>query len=353
MQSHAAQSGAFGQTAFALCDAGLFPIPTSGDDGKRPAIKNYTRAPINLGNVQEFQLRFDFANIGLVCGPSRINVLDIDDPQLFRAMVKRFGDTPLIVRTGGRGGWQLFYRSHPNVSPIDFRSSEGIEVEIKARKNIVIVPPSVSPRTGRSYEFVEGDLAAETIRQLPVFREHAIIVGASKADREKIHQGRRNNWLFSQCLKVAKGVDSFDDLLDYAHTRNEEADPPLADGEVVSVARSAWRYTLDGKNFVGTSGSVVFTAEEVEELARRFPGDASVMLMKLMLAHGHRIERGEAFALSTPSMEKAGTLPGWTRPNLRTAIINLERVGLLEAVRRGRGSPVQYVAIPLLTKRPA
>ena len=134
--------GAFSDAAFNYCDLGLAPTPTGGSDGKRPMLEGYNRHPLNLGNVSKIIQKFGDANVGLLTGASDLNVLDIDDPALLHPMSKRFGESPLIVRTAGRGGYQLYYRASPHVQPSDLRLTEGIAVEIKARGNIVIAPPS-------------------------------------------------------------------------------------------------------------------------------------------------------------------------------------------------------------------
>jgi len=58
------------------------------------------------------------ANIGILCGLSQVIVVDIDDAALFRPMLKRFGDTPLIVAT--RRGYQLCYRARGGEQPADY-----------------------------------------------------------------------------------------------------------------------------------------------------------------------------------------------------------------------------------------
>ena len=246
--------GAFGDSAFAYCDLGLAPTPTGGSDGKRPMIRGYTRNQINLGNVSQFIKKFGEANVALLTGASGLNVLDIDDPPLLHAMRKRFGDSPLIVKTAGRGGFQLYYRAAPHVRPTDFRSTDGIAVEIKAGGNIVIAPPSRSPITGRDYELVEGQFDGETLASLPKLVVPAIHQTKTSAQHRRLSEGHRNNYLFSICLREALNVDDFDSLLDIGRTRNDEAEPPLSDAEVMRACKSAWSYTQSGQNFSSAGG---------------------------------------------------------------------------------------------------
>ena len=247
--------GAFGHAAFHYCDLGLVPTPTGGDDGKRPMLRGYNRNHINVGNVSDVIKRFGDANIALLTGASRLNVLDIDDPSLLHRMRQRFGDSPLIVKTAGRGGYQLYYRASAHVKSTDLRSTDGIAVEIKADGNIVIAPPSRNPITGRDYEFVEGRFDSETLASLPQLRVPAIHHTKTSAQHQKISESHRNNWLFSICLREARNVDDFDSLLDIGRTRNDEAEPPLSDAEVMRVCKSAWSYTETGRNFVTSGGN--------------------------------------------------------------------------------------------------
>lgn len=70
-----------------------------------------------------------------------------DGAALFRPMLKRFGDTALIVATRRR--YQLWYRAPAGEQPADFRRRQGFEVEIKSCGNCCC-PPSLEPRDGPS-----------------------------------------------------------------------------------------------------------------------------------------------------------------------------------------------------------
>jgi hypothetical protein len=165
------------------------------------------------------------------------------------------------------------------VAPIDLRGSEGLPVEVKAGKNIVVVPPSNHPGTGRRYEFVEGAFDRATIDALPLFRLEALRVGRTATDVRRVLRGERNKWLFGQCLRAAPSCYSFDDLLDVAQTRNDECEPVLDNAEVRKIAVSAWGYTVRGSNWVGTAGRVTLTEDEIHDLARHFPGNPIAALL--------------------------------------------------------------------------
>ena len=329
--------GAFGHSAFEYCELGLAPTPTGGEDGKRPMLRGYNRCILNPGNVVAVANKFPDANIALLTGPSSLNVVDIDEPSLLHAMRKRFGETPLIVKTAGRGGYQMYYRASIHVRAADLRLTEGIAVEIKAGGNIVIAPPSRSPITDREYEFVEGCFDHETLASLPTINIPAIYRTTTAADHRTICEGHRNNWLFSLCLREARHVDSLDALLDVARTRNDEAEPPLSDAEVTRVCKSAWAMTTSGRNFASAGGHVVLDRSRVERLCDATPGNPVSLMLRLEIEHAARVKRGETFALATRAMVEAGTLKGWSRQNLRTAIAQALDLNFLECVERQRG----------------
>lgn len=329
--------GAFGHAAFAYCELGLAPTPTGGPDGKRPMLSGYNRRILNPGNVAAIVNKFSDANVALLTGPSGLNVVDIDEPSLLHPMRKRFGDTPLIVKTAGRGGYQMYYKASRHVRAADLRLTEGIAVEIKAGGNIVIAPPSRSPVTGRYYELIEGRFDSETLASLPQINIPAIYHTKTAADHRAICEGQRNQWLFSLCLREARYVDSLDALLDVGRTRNDEAEPPLSQSEVARICRSAWSYSTSGRNFVSAGGHVVLDRARIEQICNATPGNPVSLMLRLQIEHSARVERGESFALSTRAMAEAGTLKGWTRQNLRTAIAHARNLNFIQRVEGDRG----------------
>lgn len=315
--------GAFARYAFAMVELGLSPIPTQGPVGKTPLLRGYTRGLVNLGNVVKMAATFPNANLALVTGPSNLVVVDIDAPELLARMLDRFGNTPLQVRTAGRGGYQLFYRARPEISSRDLRN-EGLAVEIKAQGAIVVIPPSQNFETLRFYEFVKGAFDDATLSALPMFpiaeaRLSPVVSGAPK--------GRRNSWLFRQCLHHARFCDTLEDLLDFATTRNEECDQPLEAREIQSTANSAWRYQTEGRNFAVTGGGVALSRPEIDTICKIRRGDPLALMLRLKIEHGAR--RDAEFRLASAAMASSGVIDGWSRSNYRTAIRAAVRHGWL------------------------
>ena len=92
-------------------------------------------------------------NLGVVCGPSAVAVLDVDrddDPDaacLGLLGLDELPDTP-IVRTG-KGRLQVYYR---DPGGLEKKTRDGFELRVGPHQ--CLAPPSVHPDTGRAYEWV-------------------------------------------------------------------------------------------------------------------------------------------------------------------------------------------------------
>ena len=138
----------FGDNAVRLHALGLVILPCCGDDGKRPSVKGWER-PKSAKTVATWAQRFASANIGVACGASGVVVVDVDRPELEDAMLRRFGDTPLLTRTPS-GGAHLWYRKLGPVRSGNLRP--GLEVDIKSDGGFVVVPPSLSSKGVYAFE---------------------------------------------------------------------------------------------------------------------------------------------------------------------------------------------------------
>ena len=133
----------FGDNAVLLHALGLVVFPCGGDDGKRPLVKGW-QGRKSAKTVATWAQRFAGANIGVACGASGVVVVDVDRPELVGAMLRRFGDTPLLTRTPS-GGAHLWYRKLGPVRSGNLRK-QGFEVDIKADGGFVVVPHSRTPK---------------------------------------------------------------------------------------------------------------------------------------------------------------------------------------------------------------
>jgi hypothetical protein len=349
------EPGAFARTARSLFDLGLAPIPTGGDDGKKPLTTGYNRKPYGPNTISQLAFQFMAANAGVVCGLSHVVVVDIDEPDLLDPMLRRFDKTPLIIKTGGRGGYQAYYRDPGNIRPRDLRKSEGLAVEIKAAGSIVVVPPSINFKTGRPYTFHAGDFSV--LPELPRFNAEALGQVAEERPQSpagRVGVGGRSKWLLSACLQRAPHCDDLNALLDVARTISDDhleksAAAQFTDAEIVKAATQAWKYQQEGRNWVGQKATQMYTADLPKFFGPLPHGmDALGLYLLLSTEHAARLARGDLFRLVIPAMVEQGTIPGWTADRFRNAMKTLATVGLLECVHQGtgRGNPSLFTLHP-------
>lgn len=350
-------SCAFAAYAWNYFERGFAVLPTAGDDGKRPLIKGFQTSTIGPEAIAKLAERHPEANLGVALSPSRIDggdrlvAVDVDTTErsTHQRILRRFGDSPIQVRTGS-GNRQFWYRSKTLLPSRDLRS-EGEPVEIKADGTIIVVPPSVNPKTEVAYEFLKGGL--DDLIRLPEIDLDSLVretidIETLHAQNVKITEGHRNETLFRQALHEARHVDSIEELLDCCLTYNDAFFfEPLSEAEVIKTAASAWTYELGGNNWVGKEARTILTGSFLDEFAQRIPasrqGDALLLLIKLKLAHAARQNRGEPFCLVHMAMAKAQTIPQWSGKRYRTATEALLEGGYLECVSKGRGRrPNQY-----------
>jgi hypothetical protein len=310
------------EDALCLYDLGLAVIPAPADDGRSVAgtVANFQkwRRRLPRRETEELFRRHPGANIAILphlCQP-RLIVVDCDSDEALDEGVKRYGHSPVLVRTPRGSGGHLYYRA-PEGKRVSQRNlrSEGLAIDIKAGPGaVVIVPPSVRPSSGRPYAFVRGgwsDLAS-----LPVFPLMTQESRAKMADG-KVREGSRNDYLFKKLLRHAKryGCDGLGTMESIAHAINEcECEPPLPWEEVSKTAASAWRTHSSGRNWVGQGRRVVVS--EAEYMALCDSLDALGLLMHLRLRHkGLRAK----FAISPKAMAAASCIAGWSAKRYQKA----------------------------------
>jgi bifunctional DNA primase/polymerase-like protein/primase-like protein len=335
-ESPVRQTGAFAAAAEWWWKQGFAPIPLGGPKGNEPHVKGFTRWKHRpaLASIRKWAEKWPDANIGIVTGPTwRLTVLDVDDPKILGAMLKRFGESPLWVDTP-RGGTHLYYRSNGEECP-DLRKSEGLNADVKGKGGIIVAPPSVRPSgefAGRAYRLVAGCSWA-ALASLPTIKEGALPPppSATVTPLRAVASGHRNNTLFKLLLREAGRCSCAAELVEIARTIFSAQFEPgdFTDGEIVKTARSAWGYQATGRNWAGkASRSKSYTAATVE----RLNPDAFYMLAVLKLAHqGKR----ETFALMPDAMEKADTIPGWSRHRYRACRNRLVDAGDLVMIKEG------------------
>ncbi len=259
------------QPLYALHNIPTLPMWVSAGK-KKPAVSRYNR----IGLPHSAQLALDFPDIdalAFMAGKrTKITVLDIDSPDedLLRDMMKRHGQTPIVVRSGS-GNFHAWYRFNGEARKV--RPDSSIPVDLLGG-GVVVAPPSKGA-TG-AYEFIRGSLS-----DLHKLRPAANIIDfpkpklVSKASQLTglIAEGR-NNALFNHLMRLARHCDDLEALLDEAFTFAGEfidrtARHAFTDAEIRSTANSAWDITARGENrFGGPDHSILLntTRDQLHEL---------------------------------------------------------------------------------------
>ena len=316
----------FGNAARQLAAFGLAVIPMGGDDGKMPAVRwqTWTKPPAGTF-LERLIARHADANVGIVCGLSKVTVVDIDDAGLLAPMEVRFGNTPLATQTP-RGGFHLWYRHAGEASGNLGR--EGLAVDIKARGGIVVVPPSIRPNgehAGRTYRFIRGSW--NDLPNLPRLKA-GVLPGAERAPDAQAT--RRNDFMFRELLKQARGCDDAAALEDAAVGINGGFDVQLSDAEIAKIVASVWKIQSEGRNWSGQEGRIVVTVKQLPVLLQNL--DALGLHHVLHAAHA---ADPRPFAISPAAMARAGVIPGWTSKRFAAARVWLVEQGFLTVTHRG------------------
>ncbi len=142
-----------GLHVFACLPRSKEPATTHGQDD----------ATLDLAQLDKWFARRGDLNLAVACGPSQIVVLDADTPRAkndntdgrarLRELEAEYGALPRTpTQDTGGGGEQYFFRAPAGV---EFVGKVGRAIDIK-RNGYVVVPPSVHPDTGRTYQWRAG-----------------------------------------------------------------------------------------------------------------------------------------------------------------------------------------------------
>ena len=278
------------QPRYANEGVATFPLSIEGKS-KKPANKGY--ANTGLTGSEQLALKFPNADaFAFMAGKrSKITVVDIDAPDedLLRDTLKRYGDTPLITRTGS-GGFHCYYRHKDEGRKV--RPDPNVPVDILGG-GVVAAPPSMGSK--EPYRLIRGTI--EDLQRLPFatnieaanFNEVQKVVA-----RELIASGSRNKALMDYLRGQARYADNLSDLLDVAHTYADEhldrtSGHPFTDDEIQSVAKSVWSWTQErigqGQYFVGTGRTVSLGHDLIDRVLPLGP-HATALFMHLKRRFG-------------------------------------------------------------------
>jgi putative DNA primase/helicase len=135
---------------------------TRGDQcespGKHPRTpRGLDDATSSTDDVDYFWDKHPSSNIGIVCGPSGIAVVDIDTPEARSILEEHidFADLPdcPIVKTSR--GWHLYYSDphgdiHPSIGRGQYKG-----IDLRAGPSYVVAPPSIH-HSGHVYEWTRA-----------------------------------------------------------------------------------------------------------------------------------------------------------------------------------------------------
>jgi hypothetical protein len=305
------KSGIFAEYQPRYAEQNVVTFPVGRD--KKPAIKNWQK----LGPKGSAQLAVKFCDsdtFGFPLGPpSGVTILDVDtkDESILHEAQDRCGQSNLIVETGG--GYHAYYRyggERRHIRPW------GPEVPIDVLGGgYAVGAPSVAAKG--QYEIIHGTLEdLKNLRPLSVMLDEL---------RKPIPDGKRNQTLFRMSLEQAAHADDFETLMDALRTRNMDCTRPLPEFELEAVARSAWKYEVEGRNLVGRGKAVVLSHSMIDRVLGE-SHDAYVLLTILKRNHW-----GRDFALANAM---AAAL-GWGLPRWRKARSVLVRLGIIACIHEG------------------
>jgi hypothetical protein len=324
------------QPRYAELGIPTFPMGTR-EDPKKPLVPNYAR--LGLKGSANVLARFeDAVCLGFVAGKrSGITVVDVDGPADadVAAAIEAFGRPKAIARSWS-GKFHLYFRHSGEARRIRAPGFKAVDI---LGGGAVMAPPSWGKNSVCA--FIEGDL--EDLADLtPIARRPDTVNCASSTPTlaNPIGEGRRNETLWRHLMSIAPAVQALEDLtagaFEYADAALDRgAGSSLTDAEILKTAASAWRYHMEGRNFIaGDRG--FFTPAVYFERIEGHP-DAVALLATLRKANGARTE----FTLANAIHRRIG----YTRPRFRAArdrLVEHQIIVRTHAGGRGPHDPPRY-----------
>lgn len=340
--------GAYAQAARELSARDMIVIPVSleiDNDGRKTKtpLTKWLERPLSVKpdarGLPKMIDRFGDAGIGLLTKPSRLTIVDIDDPRIVGDMVYRFGKTPMVTGSPS-GGVHLWYQSSGEGCR-NLRASDGVAVDVKGAGNgkggLIVVPPSVRP-DGKAYAFLEGDWSY--LKALPHIKPGSLPEITPSARRKMAPEaaemaagasdvGNRNNRLFARLLKSTGFCATYEQLMLEGVAFNETLRPPLSECEVSKAVGSVWKMHLEGRVWNDGESRIQILHRHYRLLSGN--SDALNLFMELTVKHGSHA----TFAVSPVGMSKANVIPGWGVKRYRHARNALVEAGAISIVHQG------------------
>lgn len=262
------QLGPIGRAAVAYARKGWSVIPLHGLDaegrctcrmhgctspGKHPRISKWQRiASSDPGTVEGWWRHYgESANVGIVAGPSGLDIVDIDGDAGTEAYGRLTGgefDTPLVAKT--RRGWHLYFEADPDRPLRPFAGTGEMKgLDLRSGDSYVVAPPSravdgtgyswaATPERGAPLPVMPDRLRAPFTRATSERRE-------TTADRagDPIPEGGRDNYLASIAGTMRRRGCTRDEIEALLFAINDSrCDPPLDRRDVERIAWSVSQY---------------------------------------------------------------------------------------------------------------
>jgi len=324
----------FADHAPVYADAGLptFPVDTRA---KKPRVKRWQSATLRHSRAWARIPALGAADgLGMLMGkPSGIVEIDVDavGTAWVGAALDRFGDTPVVIQTASQKH-KLWYQHNGegrHICPIPEWPIDTLG------DGFSICPPSERDDLGTAYKFLHGSLA--DIGRLPKIRPGALETRSTRA-AEGVQPGMRNDSVWRWCMATSRHCDDVETLIDAALTWALRMPDPLSTAEIEKCARSAMRYEVTGRNFIGKRKPQFDEGARIMDHLFDNP-DAYMLRAMFERFHGHRPD----FFIAPRAMSAAGS-PPWHFTRIEKARdLLIERGFLKEIEPPGQGrNPGRY-----------
>jgi RecA-family ATPase len=195
--------------------------------------------------------RFDYRNaegvftkirtaFGIITGPSRLIIIDLDNADAIRSWADRFGIPTTRIANSPRG--KHLYFLAPNDTIIRPGVSIMPGVDIRAGESYIIAPPSIT--LGGAYVWANDNPIEPLPREvIDLISERSHNDKERIPDGERIPEGKRNDALFNRALRAVRAGLSPEAVHGAVRAEAEAyADGTMTEQEIVDICDSARAY---------------------------------------------------------------------------------------------------------------
>lgn len=301
--------------ALSYADRGWPVFPVRGKipltpHGVKDATKDHT-------TIREYWNKWPDANIGIATGlSSRLVVLDIDGVEgenSLRELEAQFGKVPatLEARTGNSGRHLYFENRDERIVVRNSSSALGRRLDVRGEGGYVVAPPSVHGTTGQRYQWINQEPPSPVPVWIAAGKPSLRLAFDRPQPPARIRDGARNATLASLAGTMRRRGMTQDAIEAALLAENtSRCDPPLAETEVRSIARSISRYPSNAEQHppdaketpatthpdswprpLGPAAYLGVFGELVNAIAPHTEADPAALLIQALLMFGNVIGR--------------------------------------------------------------